>query len=54
MLMYSKLIIGIGMDCELVGKTSKHFGPDGASTFPLMTNYGKGTNEPSESVYKRY
>ena len=37
-LTYSKPIIGNGIDCELVGWTSKDFGPNGASTFPLITN----------------
>ena len=35
-------IIGDDMDCELVGWTSQDFGPNGAFTFPLITNHGKG------------
>ena len=35
-------IIGDGTDCELVGWTSEDFGLNGAFTFPLTTNHGKG------------
>ena len=53
-LMYSKPIIGDDMNCELMGWISEDFGLNGASTFPLIIDHGKGTQEPSESVCKQY
>ena len=50
--MYSKPIIDNGTDCELERWTSESLGLNGAFTFPLITNHGKGTKEPSESVFK--
>ena len=41
-LVYSKPIVGDGMDLELVGWTSEDFGSNGASNFALITNHGKG------------
>ena len=39
--MYSKPIIGDGIDCELMGWTLEDFSPNGASNFPFITNLGK-------------
>ena len=39
--MYSKPIIGNGIDCELVGWTLKSLDLNGASTFSLTFNHGK-------------
>ena len=39
--MYSKPIIGNGTNCELVGWIPEDFGPNGASTFLLITNQGE-------------
>ena len=54
-LMYSKLIIGNGIDYELVGGTSKDFGLNGvySSSHSSLIEV-KGTKEPSEMCENMY
>ena len=54
-LMYSKPIIGNGINCELVGRTSKDFGPNEAySSSQSSPTRVKGTKEPSEVSGNKY
>ena len=55
LLMYSMSIIGNSTDYELVGWTLEDFFPNGASTFPLITNRGeKDKKKPSEVCVNKY